>query len=319
MNKTIFKYLLKKYNITSNNVDLEYKNTLYDILYRLNKYKKVSDIDKQWLQDKKIFKLLEFINALEKEGDFSKLYEYYFLNSSVKILSTNTISTIKHNRNIHMDNSKEINTIEPIDITQVPYKYDKYEYRTDTPKPKNKKKTNKKKQKISQKITEKTPGHNLKKPHMPLYYKQKVLEDHIKKEIIDLKPSKIPKDISSLFLTKIWETINKSIQKDIEELYKAYENSLWTSAILMAYRTLENILKVHIKSDLKKAPGDNIAKSIQILEENNYDPLLLKKLSSYKDERNEYMHGNKRAGAGEVKKIVGDIISITMHIHNIKP
>ena len=154
---------------------------------------------------------------------------------------------------------------------------------------------------------------------MPLYYKQKVLEVHIKKEIIDLKPSKIPKDISSLFLTEIWETINKSIQKDIEELYKAYKHSLWTSAILMAYRTLENILKVHIKSDLKKAPGDNIAKSIQILEENNYDPLLLKKLSSYKDERNEYMHGNKRAGAGEVKKIVGDIISITMHIHNIKP
>ena len=152
-----------------------------------------------------------------------------------------------------------------------------------------------------------------------LHYKQARIAEHIKTKVINLKPTNIPEDISSLFLPKIWETINSDIQKDIKELYTAYQHQLWTATSLMAYRTLENILKVHIESDLKKGSANSITSAIKVLEDNKYNSGLLKQLSEYKDERNEYMHGNKRAGAGDVKKIIADIISITMHIYNIKP
>lgn len=87
----------------------------------------------------------------------------------------------------------------------------------------------------------------------------------------------------------------------------------------MAGRLLENVLKIHIEHDLKEEAVTNIGNAIKKLEEHNYDPSLLKKLNTYKEKRNNFMHGIKRAGSGETKDWVVDVISITMSIHNIKP
>ena len=87
----------------------------------------------------------------------------------------------------------------------------------------------------------------------------------------------------------------------------------------MAYRILENVLKVHVAYDLKENDISNIGIAIKKLEEHNYEASLIKKLKEYRDHRNNYMHGNKRAGAGEAKNLVVDVMSIAMHIHNIKP
>ena len=309
MNKTIHQYLLKKYAISNTGGDFQYGGTFSNILYRLNKNKTLNEVDKKWLHDKDMAKLLEFIKDCEIKGkaNFNLLHRSSFFPHKdymsapliKKEISESHKKLFEYHKNLSEENMGNYLIVE------------------------NKKKTNRKKQNTSKSkpklTTEKTTGHNIRKPHMALHYKQARIAEHIKTKVINLKPTNIPEDISSLFLPKIWETINSDIQKDITELYKAYKYSLWTSTILMAYRILENILKVHIKSDLKTDPGNSITKSIQILEKNKYASNLLKKLSEYKDERNEYMHGNKRAGAGEVKKIVGDIISITMHIHNIKP
>jgi len=309
MNNTTYKYLLKKYALSNNSDDLEYKSTLSDILHRLNKDRRLNNTDKKWLENKQMINLLGFIDHLEMNGqtNFNLLHKNSDFPCKDYMAPPIIKEIIKPDVKL-MDNSGNLDENENIDTSPIK---------------ENKKKTNRKKQNTSKNKTkltiEKTTGHNIRKPHMALHYKQARIAEHIKTKVINLKPTNIPEDISSLFLPKIWETINSDIQKDITELYKAYKYSLWTSTILMAYRILENILKVHIKSDLKTDPGNSITKSIQILEKNKYASNLLKKLSEYKDERNEYMHGNKRAGAGEVKKIVGDIISITMHIHNIKP
>jgi hypothetical protein len=160
---------------------------------------------------------------------------------------------------------------------------------------------------------------NMRKPHMALHYKSARLNKHIESYIEGITPSKIPQDISSLFLEKIWDTMNKNIKKDIEELFEVYFIHQWTATSLMAGRLLENVLKIHIAHDLKEETVTNIGNAIKKLEEHNYDPSLLKKLNTYKEQRNNFMHGIKRAGAGEAKNFVVDVISITMSIHNIKP
>jgi len=159
---------------------------------------------------------------------------------------------------------------------------------------------------------------NMRKAHMALHYKSAKLNQHIESKIEGITPSKIPEDISSLFLEKIWNTMNKNIQKDVEELFNVYFYQQWTATSLMAGRLLENVLNIHIKDDLKEEPVNNIGNAIKKLEEHKYDSSLLKKLNTYKDKRNDFMHGIKRAGAGEAKKFVVDVISITMSIHNIK-
>lgn len=164
-----------------------------------------------------------------------------------------------------------------------------------------------------------TNATNMRKPHMALHYKSAKLNKHIESYIEGITPSKIPEDISSLFLEKIWDTMNKDIQKDTEELFEVYFIHQWTATSLMAGRLLENVLKIHIEHDLKEESVTNIGNAIKKLEEHNYDPSLLKKLNTYKEKRNNFMHGIKRAGAGEAKNLVVDVISITMSIHNIKP
>ena len=164
-----------------------------------------------------------------------------------------------------------------------------------------------------------TNATNMRKPHMALHYKSAKLNKHLESYIEGITPNQIPENISSLFLEKIWDTMNKSIQKDVKELFAVYVIHQWTATSLMAGRLLENVLKIHIEHDLKEEAVTNIGNAIKKLEKHNYDPSLIKKLNAYKEKRNNLMHGIKRAGAGEAKNLVVDVISITMSIHNIKP
>lgn len=160
---------------------------------------------------------------------------------------------------------------------------------------------------------------HLRKPHMALHKKQKVLEDHIKEHIVSIVPSKIPKEISSLFPQEIWDTISNNIQKDINELFKVYQYQQWTATILMSSRLLENILKVHVEYDLKESTIKNIGEAIEKLKKHNYDPDLINELDQYREKRNRFMHGHERASSSEAKESVVFVISKTIQIYNIKP
>lgn len=160
---------------------------------------------------------------------------------------------------------------------------------------------------------------HLRKPHMALHKKQKVLENHIKKHIVSIVPSKIPKEISSLFPQEIWDTISNNIQKDIDELFKVYQYQQWTATILMASRLLENILKVHVEYDLKESTIKNIGEAIEKLKKHNYDSDLINELDKYREKRNRFMHGHERASSSEAKESVVFVVSKTIQIYNIKP
>lgn len=159
---------------------------------------------------------------------------------------------------------------------------------------------------------------HLRKPHMPLYIKQRVLENHIKEHIESIVPSKIPKEISSLFPQVIWDTMSDNIQKDIKELFKVYQYQQWTATTLMASRLLENILKVHVEFDLKKDTIKNIGEAIEILKKHKYDNVLLKDLDNYRIKRNNFMHGHERASSSVAKESVVFVISKTLQIYNIE-
>jgi len=160
---------------------------------------------------------------------------------------------------------------------------------------------------------------NIRKPHMALHYKSAKLHQHIKDYIEGITPNKVPEDISSLFLDKIWDTMNQNLQKDIKELFEVYFIRQWTATALMAGRIFENVLKIHIEYDLKENTVTNIGNAIKILEKHNYDSVLINELNNFKEKRNNFMHGIKRAGSEDAKKFVISVVSVTMSIHNIKP
>ena len=161
---------------------------------------------------------------------------------------------------------------------------------------------------------------NMRKPHMALQYKKAKLMEHIKSNLEQITPSNIDeKNISSLFLPKIWDTINESIKKDINELFRAYGLGLWTATSLMAYRIFENILKVHINHNLKEEPAIDITDAIKKLENHKYDTNLIKTLYELKEYRNSFMHGNTRASTQEAKESIVKVMSLAMNIHNIEP
>ena len=161
---------------------------------------------------------------------------------------------------------------------------------------------------------------DMRKSHMPLHYKKATLIEHIKSNLEQINPSNIDvNNISSLFLPKIWDTINESIKKDINELFRAYYYELWTATSVMAYRIFENVLKVHIAHDLKEEPAIDITDAIKKLEKNKYDPYLLKILYELKEHRNSFMHGNTRASTQEAKESIVKVMSLAMNIHNIRP
>jgi len=159
----------------------------------------------------------------------------------------------------------------------------------------------------------------MRKPHMALHYKSAKLNKHFESYIEGITPTQIPEDISELFLEKIWNTMNESVKKDVKELFEVYRIKQWTATALMAGRLLENVLQIHIQYDLQEEGVASIGKAIEILTEHDYDPILLEQLNLYKEQRNNFMHSIKRAGSGEAKNLVVDVISITMSIHNIKP
>ena len=161
---------------------------------------------------------------------------------------------------------------------------------------------------------------HMRKSHMPLHHKKSKLIEHMKSNLEQITPSNIDENnISFLFLPKIWDTINASIKKDINELFRAYGFGLWTATTLMAYRIFENVLKVHIVHDLKEESAIDITDAIKKLEKHKYDPNLIKTLYELKDVRNSFMHGNKRASPQNTKESIVKVMSLTMNIYNIKP
>ena len=263
--------MLSIYAIPGMDLDSQSERELCDILYRLQRYNKLDNTDKKWIQDNGLSKLYRFVENWEKTGD----PDFDFLHNTNYKLQKDDLK--------NSDNSKQ-----------------------KTPNSTNKKRKN-------------DSFEHIRKPHMALQYKKAKLIEHIKSNLEQITPSNIPKDSSSLFLPKIWNTINESIKKDINELFRAYGYRLWTATSLMAYRIFENVLKVHIEHDLKEEPAIDITEAIKKLEKHKYDPNLIKILYELKEYRNSFMHGNTRASTQEAKDSIIRIMSLAMNIHNIKP
>ncbi len=292
MSKETDEHLLKKYRIPQMGDYSQPGSVLCDILQRLDTNKKLGETDKKWIRDKGMFKFYKFLENWESTGkpNFNDIH------SSVQNSSYSgrgyTRDSVRSGRHIsHLANVQ---------------KNDKRSRPNSVP---------------AEKKEKNTIGiaAGMRKSHMPLQYKKSRLAEHIKSNIEEITPSNIPENISSMFLPKIWDTINESIKKDINELFRAYSHNLWTATSLMAYRIFENVLKVHIEYDLKDEPAKDITDAINKLEKHEYNSFLLDTLRKFKDHRNSFMHGNIRASPQEAKKSIIDVMSLAMNIHNIKP
>jgi hypothetical protein len=142
---------------------------------------------------------------------------------------------------------------------------------------------------------------------------------YIDENFMDLKPNNVPKNISEIIPEMLWNSITKNIQKDIQEMFYTYHHELWTATLLMAYRVLEEALRVHVEYDLNENEVKNIGEAIRILKEKNYNENLISNLQYFREERNNLMHGKKRASPADAKKVIGHITSIVFQIYNIKP
>lgn len=334
MSKKIDEYLLKKYSIPQMNQHSKPGNELCNILRRLNKNKKLDYTDKKWIQDQGMSTLYKFIENWEKIGkpDFYTLHKscsfpyksYMAPKESDHTIRVSTYPTIKpedDHPNPHVSYSSHPNNHIDLRIANTRDSTKSMKNTSssmDTQKNNNKSKRNS----TSAKQKECSPidvSTNMRKPHMALHYKKAKLMEHIKSNLEQITPSNIPVDISSLFLPKIWDTLNESIKKDINELFNSYYYKLWTATSLMAYRIFENVLKVHINHDLKEDPAIDITDAIKKLEKHKYDTDLIETLYELKEYRNSFMHGNTRASTQEAKESIVKVISLAMNIHNIKP
>jgi len=154
---------------------------------------------------------------------------------------------------------------------------------------------------------------------MEQYFDYDSLMRYCDEKFGDIKPKNVPEDISELIPPEIWNTITKENQKDIQETFDAYHYELWTATLLMVYRVLEETLRVHIEYDLKKDEVKNFGEIIDVLKEEKYNDNFIKNLEHYKEERNDFMHGKKRASPNEAKKMLRYLMSIILWIYNIKP
>lgn len=154
---------------------------------------------------------------------------------------------------------------------------------------------------------------------MEQYFNYESLMKFCDENFGDIKPKEIPDDISSLIPKEIWNTMTRDKQKDLQETFGCYSCEFWTTTLLMVYRVLEESLRVHVTYDLKKQTPQNIGKIIDILRDNNYNSSFIENLEHYKEDRNNYMHGLKRASPQEAKKMIGYLMSIVLWIYNIKP
>ncbi|GMO38153.1 MAG: hypothetical protein Ta2F_14270 [Termitinemataceae bacterium] len=154
---------------------------------------------------------------------------------------------------------------------------------------------------------------------MEQHFKYESLMKYCDEKFGDIKPKTVPDDISELVPQEIWNTMTKDKQKDLQETFGCYACEFWTATLLMIYRVLEESLRVHVEYDLKEKEVKNIGEIIDILRQHDYNENFLKKLEYYKDERNSFMHGKKRASPNEAKNMLGYLMSIVLEIYNIKP
>ena len=312
MNKKTDEYLLKKYSIPPMGDYSQPGSVLCGILHRLNKNKKLDDADTKWIRDKKeLSKFYKFLENWEERGkpNFNALHESYSFpyksymgpGESAAASRVVTSPSIPTPYDVSYSSPPVNNTVLHIDNTK-----DSNKSKQNPIKPKNK-------QDINYRFTMK-----IRKQNMHSYYNKAKLAENIESNFADLTPSKIPKDISSLILDEIWNAMHDSIQKDVKELFKVYACQQWTATSLMAMRLLENALKIHLECDLKEKSIKDMGDAIKKLEKHKYDFNLLVRLREYKEERNNLMHGNIRAGANDAKRLVVDIMTIVMSIHNIR-
>ncbi len=317
MSKKTDDYLLKKYAIPRMAYNSQTLSALCDILIRLNKNKKLDDTDKKWIRDKDMVRFNKFIENWEKVGtaDFYALHESYLFPYK-NYMSPRKSHPVSQYVTYSRKPESNYTTTSHASYTSPPESHTPPQ--VDTVKDNNKSSRNSSNRKNKQSKTS-INATDMRKPHMALHYRKAKLTEHIKSNLEQITPSNIPDDISSLFLPKIWDTINESIKKDINELFSAYNYKLWTATSVMAYRIFENVLKVHIVADLKEEPAIDITDAINKLENNKYDFDLLKILYELKENRNSFMHGNTRASTQEAKDSIIRIMSLAMNIHNIKP
>jgi hypothetical protein len=105
---------------------------------------------------------------------------------------------------------------------------------------------------------------------MECFYEHDLLMEYVGEKYMDLKLNNIPK--------KIWNNITKDIKKDIQEMFDAFYNELWTATILMIYRVLEEVLRVLVEYDLNENKVKNIGEAIKILKEKDYNENLINNL-----------------------------------------
>ena len=154
---------------------------------------------------------------------------------------------------------------------------------------------------------------------MEYFYEHDSLIKYIDEKFLDLTPNNIPEKISEIIPELILNNMTKNIQKDVQELFDAYCYELWTCTLLMAYRVLEEVLRVHVEYDLNENEVKNLGEAIKVLQEQNYNESLINNLQNCREERNNFMHGKKRASPADAKRMLGYIMSIVMQIYNIKP
>jgi hypothetical protein len=145
------------------------------------------------------------------------------------------------------------------------------------------------------------------------------LMEYCKEKFGDIKPKQIPDNISELIPEEIWNTMTKGKQKDLQETFGCYYCEFWTATLLMVYRVLEEALRVHVEYDLKEKEVKNIGEIIAVLNRHNYNKDFLDDLENYKEERNDFMHGKKRASPNEAKIMLYQLMRIVLWIYNIKP
>jgi hypothetical protein len=151
------------------------------------------------------------------------------------------------------------------------------------------------------------------------HYTYESLMQFCKEKFGDIKPSQVPDDISELIPEKVWNTMTSDKQKDLQETFGCYSCEFWTATLLMVYRVLEEALRVHVEYDLQEKAVQNLGEIIDILRNHDYNEDWLKDIENYKEERNNFMHGKKRASPVQAKNMIYQLMRIVLWIYNIKP
>jgi hypothetical protein len=153
---------------------------------------------------------------------------------------------------------------------------------------------------------------------MKYTYDRDELIKFINENYSDIRPHNVREKSPDKVFPEIWGRMAKFYQKEILELLTVYEVEQWTATMLMACRILESTLRLHVEEDLNACEVNNMQEAITIMEDNNYGEAFIKRLNDYKEERNSYMHGLKRAGSAEAKEMVNYFLSIFLQIFNIQ-